>query len=170
MPRDFNYWRRQMGRPQERFREGFVELDRNERQRARNVPFLTREEFHRRYGDDADFGQWLHLRKYRPEDLNDPVVFETLVLQRKDRFEGEFYDSPYAGRQYNSYQGLMTRPLHTRADDALQEAAEELDAMDEGRKRSRWTWEEIQQEQAERAVSDLPVLTPGKKIRFEDME
>lgn len=135
---DERYWRRQMGRPQAPF---FRQYNRTAQQRARNIPFMTRAQFHATYGDDADFGAWLEARKYRPEDLEDPVVFEQLVYQRRNRMHGFQYLDP------EEVEELHERDLE---DDYL--------IMNDLKR----------QRDAEIAVEDLPVVVPGKKVKFED--
>jgi len=85
---DFRYWRRQMGRPQRRF-----EAPRMDRvARARRAPWNNRQQFAAVYGADADYDDWQQARRYRADDLDDPVVFRNIVADRRVMFEGDRYD------------------------------------------------------------------------------
>jgi len=85
--RDYNYWRRQVGRPQRRFEAPRMDNV----ARARRAPWRNRQQFAIAYGADADYDDWLDARRYRPEELDDPDVFENIVADRRVNFAPDVY-------------------------------------------------------------------------------
>lgn len=180
--RDYAYWQRQMGLPQRPFFRQFLGT---RQQRARNVPWMSRHAFAAMYGPDADYDQWLVERRFRQDDLNDPVVFANLVDYRMGHF-GQGEDDPrfnanpyYPGRGNRNARGEFMRPYAPEVVAAMDEAARELDlradeeeAIVDYGKRQRWDWEDAAIEAAGGPPEEVDPedVVVKKKAKFEDPE
>jgi len=87
--RDYGYWQRRMGRPQPQF--GVEHRNMAPYARARRGQWMNRVQFGEMYGADADYEDWMRQRRYRADDLNDPVVFDAIVADRRVNFEPFVY-------------------------------------------------------------------------------
>lgn len=159
--RDYRYWRQYSGRRRAGpvFARSNVPYQANEQIRARNIPWMNRSQFHRRYGDDADYDQWLVDRRYREDDLADPRVFEDLVFQRRHDFR-----SPY-----NDYDKLTLTPYELENIQYEEDIAAEDEPWRQTKERA-WKHHAKRERESTPDVEDLPLVTVGKKIKFEDAE
>lgn len=153
---DHARWRRGMGRRQNWFNPDHTA---NQEIRARNVPWMNRSQFARQYGDDADYDQWLVDRRYREDDLGDPVVFDDLVYQRRHNF----------GIPYHHYDRVQLTPYELENIQYEQDIAAEEEGWRQTKERA-WKHHAKRERESTPDVEDLPLVTVGKKIKFEDAE
>jgi len=86
--RDQGYWRYRMGQRQLPYN---VPVRMDAQARARRAPWRNRVQFAQAYGADADYDEWQNARRYRPEDLDDPDVFDQIVVDRRVNFAPDVY-------------------------------------------------------------------------------